>query len=166
MLQDSPVRRQNTISLFQNLSDIQDHTDSSSPCPRTPWPFRRRVARVEHTCASWNIPVDGQQVAVDAIAVVDVDVVPAALGGEVVHIQLDRAVVGAVDQPRALHVDRVVADPVRDDTLRLRQSVLRGIQWWSVTGCRWRYDGGGYMQGSGIQVIDLSLSQMLWARIL
>ena len=66
-------------------------------------------------------PINSQQITVDAISVIDVDVVPSTLGGKVVYVQLNRPVDCAVNEPGALHVDRVVADPVGDDAFRLRQ---------------------------------------------
>ncbi len=48
------------------------------------------------------------------VAVVDVEMVPAALRGEVIEAQADGGARDAFDQPRALGVQRVVSVPVRD----------------------------------------------------
>jgi hypothetical protein len=60
---------------------------------------------------------DGQQGGVDAVAVEDVQVIPAAFGGEFVQVEGDGGV-GGVDQPAAFHAQGVVAQAVVDRARR------------------------------------------------
>lgn len=63
---------------------------------------------------------DAEQGRLDAVPVEDVQVVPAAFRRELLDVHAYRRVGAALDQPRALYVRRVVADPVVDAARGLR----------------------------------------------
>lgn len=63
---------------------------------------------------------DGQQRRLDAITVVDVQMVPAAFRRELLHVHPYLRVRAAFDQPGAPHVRRVVAEAVVDAADPLR----------------------------------------------
>lgn len=64
----------------------------------------------------------GQQRRLDAVTVVDVQMVPAAFRRELLHVHAYLGVRLALDQPGALDVRRVVAETVVDAPTPLRQS--------------------------------------------
>lgn len=68
---------------------------------------------------------DGEQRRLDAVTVVDVQMIPAAFRRELLHVHPYRGIRAALDQPRALHVRRVIPDTVVDIPARLRQPAKR-----------------------------------------
>ena len=65
----------------------------------------------------------------DGVAVVDVEVVPRALGGEVLELEVHGGVDRPLQQPRALSVQRVVAHTVCDEALCTVQSGKRKLMY-------------------------------------
>lgn len=65
---------------------------------------------------------DGEQRCLDAVTVVDVQMIPAAFCSELLHVHPYSGIRAALDQPGTLHVRRVVADTVVDVARWLRQS--------------------------------------------
>ena len=73
--------------------------------------------------------VNGAQVGEDRVAVEDVEVIPAALGGKLLQVQPDCGVfLGGLDEPRALGVHRVVAEGVGQPALGAVQLDLAAAQ--------------------------------------
>lgn len=62
---------------------------------------------------------DGQKRRLDAVTVVDVQMVPAAFRRELLHVHTYLGVWAALDQPGALHVSRIITETVVDDATSL-----------------------------------------------
>lgn len=65
------------------------------------------------------IPESCQYRSEGGVSIVDVEVVPSTLGGELVELEPQGLVLSGVHQPHTLVVLGVITVPVRDDSLRV-----------------------------------------------